>query len=79
MLPIRHLLNKIKWDKRENPEDYSLFYFDRISKELIKINYIDIKKFEDNFIVVEKNNEESFIPMHRIKEVRKNNLVVWKR
>ncbi len=79
MRPIKDLLNKIKWDKRENPEDYSLFYFDRISKELIKIDYTDIKSFEDNFIVVEKNNEESFIPMHRIKEVRKNNIIVWKR
>ena len=79
MLPIRHLLNKIKWDKRENPEHYSIHYFDRISPELIKIDYTDIKKFEDNFIVVEKNNEESFIPMHRIKVVRKNNKIVWKR
>lgn len=79
MRPIKDLLNKIKWDKREKPEDYSLFYFDRISKELIKIDYTDIKSFEDNFIVVEKNNEESFIPMHRIKEVRKNNIIVWKR
>lgn len=79
MRPIKDLLNKIKWDKREKPEDYSLFYFDRISKELIKIDYTDIKSFEDNFIVAEKNNEEVYIPMHRIKEVRKNNIIVWKR
>ncbi|MBI2134751.1 DUF504 domain-containing protein [Candidatus Woesearchaeota archaeon] len=79
MQPIKDLLNKIKWDRREKPEEYSIRYFDRISKQLIKINYMDIKKFEDNFIVVGKNNEESFIPMHRIREVRKNNIVFWKR
>ncbi|MBI2124353.1 DUF504 domain-containing protein [Candidatus Pacearchaeota archaeon] len=28
MLPIRHLLNKIKWDKRENPEEYAIYYLD---------------------------------------------------
>ena len=79
MIPIKDLLNKIKWDKRELPEEYLVYYLDRISQKLIKINYNDIKKFEDNFIVIEKNNEETYIPMHRIKEVRKNNVLVWKR
>ncbi|MBI2208091.1 DUF504 domain-containing protein [Candidatus Woesearchaeota archaeon] len=79
MQPIKNLLNKIKWDKRENPNNYSIYYYDRISKKLIKINYMDIKKFEDNFIVLETNGKESYIPMHRIKEVRKNNILVWKR
>ena len=79
MQPIKSLLNKIKWDKREAPEKYSIFYFDRISKKLIKVNYIGIKRLEGGFIIVEINNEEVNIPMHRIKEVRKNNIVVWKR
>ena len=79
MIPIQSLLNKIKWDKRENPEEYSIYYYDRISKKLIKINYIDIKRFEGTFIIVERNNEEVNIPMHRIREVKKNNIVVWKR
>ena len=79
MQPIKDLLNKIKWDKRELPEEYLVYYLDRISQKLIKINYINIKRFEDNFIVIEKNNEETYIPMHRIKEVRKNNVLVWKR
>lgn len=99
MKPIKDLLNKIKWDKREKPEQYSLFYFDRISKtlrnskrisgarkiskkfsgELIKIPFIEIKRSEDNFIIIERNNEEVNIPMHRIREVRKSNKTVWKR
>ena len=79
MQPIKSLLNKIKWDNREKPEDYTIFYFDRISKTLIKLDYIDIKRFEDNFIIIEKNDEEINIPMHRIREVRKSNEVVWKR
>ena len=79
MQPIKSLLNKIKWDKREAPEKYSIFYFEQISKKLIKVDYIDIKRLEGSFIIVEKNNEGVNIPMHRIKEVRKNNIAVWKR
>lgn len=78
MHPIQDLLNKIKWDKRENPDEYYIFYFDRILNQLIKIPYNKIKRIEDNFMVLD-NEEESYIPLHRIKKVEKNDVVVWER
>ena len=78
MLPIHHLLNKIKWDKRENPKEYSIFYLDRILGKLIKIPYAKIKKIEGTFMILD-NIDETNIPLHRIKKVMKNNVVVWKR
>ena len=47
MIPIHDLLNKIKWDERENPADYTLFYYDRVEDKLREIKYLDIKKVED--------------------------------
>jgi len=77
MQTIKNLINKIKWDKRENPSDYTLFYIDlRKKKELA---YSSIKRLEGNFIVIERDNEEVEIPMHRIREVKKKGIVVWKR
>ncbi len=78
MQPIQDLLNKIKWDKRENPEQYSIFYHDHILNKLIQIPYNKIKRIEDNFMVLD-NEEESNIPLHRIKKVEKNDAVVWER
>ncbi|MDP6139425.1 MAG: DUF504 domain-containing protein [Candidatus Woesearchaeota archaeon] len=78
MQPIQNLLNKIKWDKRENPEQYSIFYYDRIIKKLIEIPYTKIKRIEGSFMVL-NNEEESNIPLHRIKKVAKNNIIVWER
>jgi len=78
MLPIHHLLNKIKWDKRENPQEYTLFYFDRILNKLISIPYNKIKRLEGSFMIID-NEEETNIPLHRIKKVTKNNVVVWER
>ena len=78
MQPIHDLLNKIKWDKRENPEQYSIFYLDRVLNKLIKTPYTKIKKIEGSFMVLD-NEEESNIPLHRIKQVTKNNIVVWER
>ena len=78
MQPIQDLLNKIKWDKRENPKFFSIFYYDRILNKLIKIPYAKIKKLEGSFMVLD-NEEEANIPLHRIKKVMKNNVVVWQR
>ena len=78
MQPIHELLNKIKWDKRENPNEYSIFYYDRILNKLIKIPYNKIKRIEGSFMVLD-NEEESNVPLHRIKKVAKNDVVVWER
>ena len=72
------MLNKIKWDKRENPSEHMIFYFDRILKKLIKIPYMKIKRIEGTFMVLD-NEEETDIPLHRVKKVTKNNEVVWER
>lgn len=78
MIPIQDLLNKIKWDKRENPQEYSIFYLDRILNKLIEISYAKIKKIEGSFMVLD-NEDETNIPLHRIKKVMKNKVVVWER
>jgi len=38
-----------------------------------------IKKIEGNFLVLEREGEEVYIPTHRVKEVKKNGKIVWKR
>lgn len=78
MQPIKSLLNKIKWDTRENPKNYKILYFDRLVKKLIKIPYAKIKRIEDRFMVLD-NEEESNILLHRIKKVMNNGVVVWER
>ncbi len=79
MKTILELLNKIKWDKRENKNDYKIFYYDRINKKNIKIKFTDIKNFDKLFIMVNKNKKEINIPLHRIKIVKKNETITWKR
>lgn len=79
MISIIDLLNKIKWDKNLKEEEYSIFYFDRIRKVLIKIEYKDIKRVENNFMILERDNEEVNIPLHRIRRVERNKKLIWER
>ena len=74
-----NLFNKIKWDKKEKPEDYEVFYFDRGTKELMKLPFSSIKRVEGSFMVIDRHGEEVQIPLHRVREVRKKGVVVWKR
>ena len=78
MIPIKGLLNKIKWDKVDNPNDYAIFYYDRILNKLIKIPYLKIKRLEGSFMVL-NNDDETNIPLHRIKKVAKKDAVIWER
>ena len=78
MIPIQALLNKIKWDKRENPEQYSIFYYDRVLNELIEVPYSRIKRTEGLFMTLD-NEDETNIPLHRIKKIMINRIVVWER
>ena len=79
MQAIKGLLNKIKWDKNLNSKEYSILYFDRIAKSLIEIGYNDIKKIEKGFIIVERDNKEVNIPLHRIKRVERKGKLIWER
>jgi uncharacterized protein (UPF0248 family) len=79
MITISDLVNKIKWDKREKPSEYSLFYVDRMTKQMMEIKYTDIKRIDEGFIVLERDGEETEIPLHRIREVRKGGKTVWRR
>jgi len=75
----KEILNKLKWDRSEEPEKCSVFYIDRISNKLEKIEFKKIKNIEGNFLILEKNGEETEIPIHRIREVRRENKLIWRR
>lgn len=79
MKPITDILNRIKWDKNQNPEDYTIGYEDRISKKTVEIRFADIKQIEEGFMVLEKDLEETNIPLHRIRTVKKSGKTVWER
>ncbi len=78
MIPIKDFLNKIKWSKEENSSEYEIGYWDNIDKKLIFIGFSEIKKIEGNFLLLDRE-KETYIPMHRVREVKKKDRVVWKR
>ena len=79
MITIKELLNKVKWDKKENPEDYTVGYWDNRRKELIEFPFKAIKEIGENFILIEVNGEEKDIPIHTIKVIKKKGETIYRR
>jgi uncharacterized protein (UPF0248 family) len=75
MISCFNILNKIKYDKNLNKEEYFIYYLDNIKKKLIEIKFDKIIEITKNFITL----EDKEIPIHRIKEIRKKEKLIWKR
>ncbi len=79
MIPIKAVLDKIQWDKREDPKDYGLGYKDRFKKDLVMVRLSAIERDGSFFRTVDDQGKEVAIPLHRIRQVVKNGVVVWER
>jgi len=77
MRPVQDVLNQIKWDKKLKPEDYTLEYLD--FGKIASIPYTAIKKIEGLFMIIDKNGEETSIPLHRIRIIKQKGEVIWQR
>jgi len=75
---IGDMLNKIRWDRNLKPEEYVIVYFDRIAETRFEVPFIAISR-KGNFFVINKNGQEVNIPLHRIRQVKRNGKVIWER
>ena len=79
MMFIIDLLNKIRWDKREDPSEYIIVYYDRVEDRNKEVKFDKITEIENLFIAVELDDKEISLPVHRIREVKKGSIIIWKR
>jgi len=68
----KDVLNRIRWDLKLNPCEFSIYYADRTEGKLKHVNFNDIE-IEGDFMKI----DESMIPMHRIREIWYKDKVVW--
>ena len=76
---ILDLLNRIKWDKKEDPSLYTIYYYDRVADINKELKFDDIKEINNLFLSVISCERTFDLPIHRIREVRKGSQIVWKR
>jgi len=79
MVPIYRFLHKIKLDPDEVPEDYTLFYENEDSQELLEVVLGDLLGIEGSLMKVEQDGDILDIPLHRVRKVVKIGEIIWER
>lgn len=82
MVPIHELLNRIHWDEEYGKASFVVGYYDRVEDKIIRVPlteiYFDPEDHFD-FSLVDGEGESHTIPLHRIREVFRNNELIWER
>ena len=81
--PLKNILNKVFWDKRENPDDYILTFIHRGGGEDVKT--IQLRKIVDVgnswFAYGDAEEGETTIPFHRVISIKntRSGEVLWRK
>lgn len=81
--PLKNILNKLRWDSRENPENYRITYRHRGAVgDVRKIQASRIQKLGKSYFTIldaVRSAEETIIPFHRILEIRSiaDDRIIW--
>jgi uncharacterized protein (UPF0248 family) len=79
--PLKNILNRLRWDSSEDPENYVITYRHRgAPNDARQVKASKIQRLgKSYFTLPSEPDEEVTIPFHRILEIRnvKNNTVIW--
>jgi uncharacterized protein (UPF0248 family) len=82
MLPIRDLLNRIRWDKEFGTGCFEIGYLDHVEKRIVRVSLTRIRLETGARFFFEFEDVEGAvlsIPFHRIREVYREGTLIWRR
>ncbi len=82
MMPIRQLLNRIRWDAEFGRADFEIGYYDRLEDKIVVVTIRQVHFSPGNHFSIEVIGDgggSHMVPLHRIKEIYRNSVLVWER
>jgi uncharacterized protein (UPF0248 family) len=81
MQPLHDLLNRIKWDAEFGKGEFALDYYDRVvhQKKVVPFASITMDPEGGSFSVHDEDGNVIRIPLHRVRTVYKDGVVIWQR
>lgn len=82
MIPVRELLSRIRWDPEFGRGSFTIGYYDRVRKGIVKVSLTQIgfdTKARSWIETVEEDGSSHEVPLHRIREVYRDGVLIWKR
>jgi uncharacterized protein (UPF0248 family) len=81
MQPLHDLLHRIKWDPQFGRGRFALSYYDRLAHEarVVPFASIGLDPGAFSFSFSDGDGEIAHIPLHRVRAVYKDGVVIWQR
>lgn len=82
MIPIHEVLSRIRWDRQFGEGDFVIGYYDRVEDAVIRVPMRELFFRPDNhsaFDLIDRDGTLHSIPLHRIREVYRNDKLIWHR
>jgi uncharacterized protein (UPF0248 family) len=82
MLPIRELLNRIRWDPEFARGNFELGYYDRAEDRIIPVPFAEVSfpaESPQTFQLTDAQGRSHRIPFHRVREVYRDSQRIWNR
>lgn len=82
MVPLHQLLERIRWDAEFGKGRFRIGYADHLVGGLVTIELSEFHVDPDNrfmFDVFDERGERHSIPFHRVKQVFKDDKLIWQR
>ncbi|KON82111.1 DUF504 domain-containing protein [Azoarcus sp. PA01] len=82
MTPLHELLSRIRWDEAFGAAQFELGYYDRVERRIVRVDLRDLSFDPENRamlrLVDDEGHTRSF-PLHRVKQVFRNDRLIWQR
>jgi uncharacterized protein (UPF0248 family) len=82
MTPIQDILHRIAWDPAFGSGSFVIGYLDRLSGRIVRIPFERVVLAPGRgfaFDVVDADGVARMIPYHRVREVRRDGRIIWRR
>ena len=82
MIPIHELLSRIRWDEEFGNADFVIGYYDRVENDIVQVPLKELFFEKDDhfdFELIDDVGVTHTIPLHRIKDVYRNGVLIWHR
>jgi uncharacterized protein (UPF0248 family) len=82
MIPIHELLSRIRWDSQFAKGEFVIGYYDRVEDCIMRVPLRQLAiDPSDHYAckIVDSDGEVHMVPFHRIREVYKDGVLLWRR
>jgi uncharacterized protein (UPF0248 family) len=82
MMPIRTLLNRIRWDADFGTAHFEIGYWDRVERRVVRVPLARDAVDAENPALLDligDDGEVHAVPLHRVRAVWRDGTLIWKR